>query len=386
MKLRRILKLSIFVLVLFVSCGCDNNTNQIIKDEKFPFKEGFNKIDILNELNLNDKEDIDAFVSNGKANIIVQETNSNNFFTCTNRIYSYDMETNKIKEITTFKKDTWVLAFTELENSYVYAYLEKKDLSSYTLKIEEVKDGKPKLITTASVKSANTDDYRPYFITQGNAVYFMLSDFIQNDESEIKLNQKFIKYENDSMNILLETKNVISTKNYLPVEPNNIIYTNRLFALSDGQILLQDFTDTSSRLLLYKDNKITPYAITTSKEYLRGFIDKYAIIFSKDEQKHYLLDFRTNERKDLEYDIPIYKALNIKDNMAYIQGSMRNDILELQDNGDFNMQLFNDKYDLMKNVDKDYSFLFIYTDGKDSFIDVTEFIDSKPVHNFYVFK
>lgn len=252
----------------------------------------------------------------------------------------------------------------------------------YEMNIVEVKDDDVNVIVKANIPKNSVSDFRPYFKVKDEAICFMLSDFEEKD-THIDVYQRFYKYKDGKTDILYETMNECYLDEEEKNTTNNQLISNLIWAHPDGQILFQDFKEASSRLLLYKDDEITTYEIGSANDFLRGFIDKYAVLFSRDEQKHYLLDIETSEKIDLDYTTPMYITQCIKNTMMYVRSNMSYDMILLQENGEVMKKSFSEFFDSIDSkVEKD-TYIFLYSDGEDIFIDLTDAGNDKPVHNFY---
>lgn len=319
-------------------------------------------VEKLNKLPHQKDERISYTVTNGKANIYVSAIH--NSLTETHTLYTYDFISDNLKKIKECKENEWIIEFTELNGSYIYAYVENQesDAGLFSIKIVEEKDGEEKRITKVTID--NWLEYKPFFTVKDNVLYFMLSDIVSyNDSEQQTFKQKFVSYQNGVLTTLFECSTpYIDPFNW---EVKKGVRTNAMFVQGSGSIMFQEFKEKTSILHYLKDGEMKQYELSSTDDILQGYLDHYAILYSLKEKKQISLDLITGKLTDVGLTNPAYEPQIYNDTVLHFLGRQyrENWIMALQEDGTFKIEELNIVETLNKDKHPDMQLRFS-TDGK----------------------
>ncbi|MBS6180366.1 hypothetical protein MKC91_05370 [[Clostridium] innocuum] len=343
------------------------------------------KIKELDTIEVKKGESIDHLVTNGKAALMVQKV-LNDGYVGTGDIYVYDFSNRQLKKAKSFKQKTWIVAFTEIDGHYIYACLDKPENlgTPYSLKIIDEDNGVTKVIAAAKV--GNPSEFIPFFVVQGKTVYFMLSDLQSDDgkyDEKAVMKQSFIAYTNGESHILYHTESNIVNGEWN--QADGMIQTNTLYYHSKG-IMFQEFHKEKSYLYYWQNEKMNNYVLSDNELYLRGFLDGYAVIFDKKENKHKTLNLRTGEWYTIQTDQSLYTPEGFHDTVLYFLGGMldKSWLLFLQKDGSTILKSFDGIYEkALGRKRKDVDTLCFSTDGEYILVNLLDYSIGNPHNDFF---
>lgn len=331
----------------------------------------------LRDLQEQPNENCFTWVKNNKAFIWFEKGNEHNFFApYLNRLYAYDFTTRQVEEIHLFdyaKEQRFVVDLVEINDCYLYAWLNMEE-DGWELKIEEKRNDETK--TLATTKIYNNAENKPFFITYDDSVYFILTDCSFDQHKVSKMNQKFVQYKDGRLNTIFE-----ETTNY---EDGNwdgkgsFMYTNKLYHHKDGSIIFQDFAQDTSNVYRYENGHIQTFHIDSVQEHLRGYLGGYAVMYSTENKKHFLLDLDTGDRKDIAYDNTMRYTMNLKDTVMFVGADSKegNDdkwLFSIKESGEIEIVSVYDFHPKIGRKTSDPLFLYIGSDGEHTIVEVQEY-------------
>ena len=247
----RIIKVLIALLFIVLLVSCENNNQKIIKEKYIKQNEELYSIEYLPELSeliIGYDYDIHEVYKN-KLSMI--DNDINDFFTYTEHLYLFDLETHHIHEVTDIDfKGKRIWSFIELDNDeYLYVELLAPN-NEYGLINFNIKYQTKSEIYTIREGYINNVLLLPEFMINNNDIYFKYSSMENSSFGNYTI--EVIKYNNDTFSSIF--KEVGRYDNFYLDDDCNHFTDNQIHFTNDVKMFITYSSDATNICANYINN------------------------------------------------------------------------------------------------------------------------------------
>lgn len=294
-------------------------------------------------------------------------------------IYKYNYASSELVELFRAKPDIKVLSASEINEGVIYTYLDCNSIKSNTpfdFYISTYKNGKEEVLLHYTF---GNDTIVPHFVYSNDALYFLVPELIKEENKEIKdgtLSMVLYKYNGTELKKIYSLNTPI--EDYQPLENADYIAPTDLISNQSGIIAFQEYTKDGTTIKLVENDKVLDFPLESNEDTMFCLLKDDLLIYNSVSENYGFLNIKSADYQNIGKLGRIYEISNYNDEYIIF---LKEDL----------QQYFISKIDMIPNrisvpqiIDKDSQRSFIFTDGKELLLQISDM--NTNLASFYKFQ